>query len=351
MKYSNNHYCKNCFYPLPYQAKFCAHCGQRDTDGKVRMRDLLIRFWNTTFHLESKFLRMVWQLLIPGKVTIEYFKGKQKRYPHPLQFFLFTMFFMLLYISYQMNKNGTGEQSVIGWNIKFDETKGKLTLLDHIAQNIDSLPPELRTPQQRQAIDSLLRFVEAKENLGMPNKDSIALLSLFSHYQGKFAIKDMLNYPIDTLAKRYHIDHTSDRFLLNQLIKSGRDQKSLIRHYIGTSSWTLLVLIGIMSWYLSFQYRKQKRKYVEHFILLLHMLSGFLFLLFFLTVLKRFLGLPVQPVWAVWWLWLGLFWAFKTYYNLSWKRSVLKWLAFSFVSAICLVLVFVGSLGISLLLF
>jgi hypothetical protein len=89
------------------------------------------------------------------------------------------MFFMLLYISYQMNKNSNDGQAVIGWNIKFDETKGKLTLLDHIAQNIDSLPPNLRTPQQRQAIDSLLRFVEVKENLGMPNKDSLALLSLF----------------------------------------------------------------------------------------------------------------------------------------------------------------------------
>lgn len=349
MKYSLKHYCRNCFYPLAYGAKFCAHCGQRDTDGKVRLHELLQRFWNTTFHLESKFLRMVWHLLVPGKVTIAYFQGKQKRYPHPVQFFLLTMFFILFYLSTRIPANG--RQNIIGLNLEYDQTKGKLEILERLAREKDSLPPDLRQPSQRRSIDTLLSRMEQKERLPTAKHDSITLWSPISGFTGKMAILDILKMSNDSLCQYYHLNNRFDRLLVRQLIKTAQENNGLIKYYLGSSSWTLLVLIGIMSAYMQWQYRKQKRRYVEHFVLLLHMISGFLFLLALLAFLKKYGTLPVQPVWSVWWLWLGLYWAFKQYYGLSWARTFRKWLAFSALCILCLVVVFITSLGISLLLF
>jgi len=88
---------------MPYKAKYCAHCGQKDTDGRVGMRSLLGRLWNNTFHLEGKFIRTSWQLFIPGKVTTEFFKGKQDRYPHPIRLFAIVMFLFLFLLNSMVN--------------------------------------------------------------------------------------------------------------------------------------------------------------------------------------------------------------------------------------------------------
>ena len=84
--------CRNCYHPLSYKAKFCAHCGQKDSDGRIGIKSLMGRLWNNTIHLEGKFMRTAWQLFIPGKVTVEFFKGKQERYPHPVRLFAIVMF-------------------------------------------------------------------------------------------------------------------------------------------------------------------------------------------------------------------------------------------------------------------
>lgn len=39
---------------------------------------------------------MMWRLLIPARVSLDYFAGKIKQYPHPFQFFFVVMFFFLL---------------------------------------------------------------------------------------------------------------------------------------------------------------------------------------------------------------------------------------------------------------
>src|SRR5262245_60484049 len=80
-------YCQNCYHPLPFKAKFCAHCGQKVSDGKVTVSDVMQQLWFRVLHLESRSWRVLWRLFIPGQVSIDYFSGKRKRYPPPVQFF------------------------------------------------------------------------------------------------------------------------------------------------------------------------------------------------------------------------------------------------------------------------
>ncbi len=96
-------HCKNCGEKLSKRGNFCPSCSQRDFDGRVRMRDLLAKFFSNITHLDNKFVKMCWQLFIPARVTIEYFQGKIKRYPHPVQFFFIVMFFFLLVFSQKLD--------------------------------------------------------------------------------------------------------------------------------------------------------------------------------------------------------------------------------------------------------
>jgi hypothetical protein len=81
-------YCLNCHYPLSEFDKNCSQCGQKPTDGKTTMHDLLHEFVHTLFHLDGKFFWTLKHLFVPGKLTLEFFKGHHKRYAHPVQLFL-----------------------------------------------------------------------------------------------------------------------------------------------------------------------------------------------------------------------------------------------------------------------
>ncbi|MCK6695683.1 MAG: hypothetical protein L6Q97_26705, partial [Thermoanaerobaculia bacterium] len=77
MKYKSSQYCPNCYYPLPYKAKFCAQCGQKANDGKITMAALFKQVWVKAFHLEGKLFRSLRDIFIPGKIAVEFFKGIQ----------------------------------------------------------------------------------------------------------------------------------------------------------------------------------------------------------------------------------------------------------------------------------
>ena len=87
-KEKHHPYCLNCHYPLSEFDKNCSQCGQKPTDGRMTMHDLLHEFVHTLFHLDGKLFWTLKHLFIPGKLTTEFFKGHHKRYAHPVQLFL-----------------------------------------------------------------------------------------------------------------------------------------------------------------------------------------------------------------------------------------------------------------------
>jgi hypothetical protein len=90
-KHSNKQhhpYCLNCHYPLSEYDKNCSQCGQKPTDGKTTMHDLIHEFVHTLFHLDGKFFTTLKHLFVPAKLTTEFFIGHHKRYAHPVQLFL-----------------------------------------------------------------------------------------------------------------------------------------------------------------------------------------------------------------------------------------------------------------------
>jgi Protein of unknown function (DUF3667) len=146
--------CLNCHYPLAEFDKFCPNCGQKPVSPKSSMHDLLHEFFHTFWHLDGKFFMTLHHLLIPGKLTVEFFKGHLKRYAHPIQLFLVIGAFAFGLLASTTKK--AEEKAQASMDKKRDEYKRKAFLkeLDSIRHTL--IPPQYSNAEKRLLSDSLM---------------------------------------------------------------------------------------------------------------------------------------------------------------------------------------------------
>lgn len=372
--------CLNCGKKMPRKATFCPHCGQRNNQGKVTMRELLQRFWNNFSHLDSKFVKMCWQLFVPGKVTREYFAGRQKRYPHPVQFFFVVMFFFLLgshkscenQARLRMTDNDGGfaiasdDRPAQGeqWmgSDQFFQALQRYALGRALRAAHDSLPPTLRTPATRQALDSALQRVNGpwersflaiqseRDSSGQPLPiDSIPLN--FINYSVTVATADLAQLNPDQIIQKYQFADWRDRILLKQGLKSIKDPNGLMRQYVGSFAWTTLLLIALMALLLKALYRRHY--YVEHFVFLLHQNASVFLLIAALLLFQTYIAELPEAINLLLFIWIGLslLLAMRRFYRQPWLQTTLKWLIYCFIYVISFSTLFVASLLLVFLIF
>jgi hypothetical protein len=371
-------FCNNCYHPLPYKAKFCAHCGQKNTDGKVSVGEVMQQLWFRILHLESRSWRVLWRLFIPGQVSLDYFRGKRKRYPPPVQFFFVIMFFFLFTLNHflgdgsnfrvRMREGGAFQVGSQSGNAELAVDVYQLGRERLLARRFraayDSLPPEYQTPQVRMAVDSILKITGSKteetwRGLFATASDSTAanirVDSVTFSLPGRrlqVAWEDIFLYTPEELIARYQFTHWIDHALLRQGIKSIKAPQSLVKAYLGSLAWTLLLLVALMAGALTLLYIRRNRYYVEHFIFLLHEHTT-MFLLLTLAVLLINLTNLDMYVWAailIWFL-LSPTVAMKRFYRQSWTKTLLKSAIFSILYAFGFLGLFLGSVIVIFFLF
>lgn len=146
-------YCLNCHYPLSEFDKNCSQCGQKPTDGKTTLHDLMHEFVHTLFHLDGKFFWTLKHLFVPGKLTTEFFRGHHKRYAHPVQLFLVLgafCFWLISSMSHKAEKDFADE--VQNNKIAFEKKK----LFKHLDSLSHTLSPQYNDAKTQIAYDSLL---------------------------------------------------------------------------------------------------------------------------------------------------------------------------------------------------
>lgn len=79
--------CLNCGAVVT--TRFCAECGQENTDYRVSLGRLVGDLFEELFQLESRLWRTLWTLVRrPGLLTVEYNAGRRVRYTTPLRLYL-----------------------------------------------------------------------------------------------------------------------------------------------------------------------------------------------------------------------------------------------------------------------
>ncbi len=344
--------CSNCGKKMAKKGKFCPHCGQKRFEGRIPLKALTGKFFYKLTNLDSKLLRMMWRLLIPAQVSLDYFSGKIKQYPHPFQFFFVVMFFFLL----AYNKlNTTGDTGI---NFSFSAENKDINLggktetnspakesdfyfllqryvfSNQIREGFDSLPPRLKTPAVNESLNIILEktnghWTRQLDSLFSKEKSRDSLGLNFGTRVMRIAYKDIVEYSPDELVERYKVKDWLGKTLLRQGVRSIMSPQDLINAFIGSFSWTILALIIVMAGMMHLFYWPQKRYYVEHFIVLMHWHSGALLILTVTLIWNYFL--PLGEYWGF--IILGIFaflwFTMKRFYRQNWFWTTFKWFWFS----------------------
>lgn len=346
--------CSNCGKKMAKKGKFCPHCGQKRFEGRIPLKALTGKFFYKLTNLDSKLLRMMWRLLIPAQVSLDYFAGKIKQYPHPFQFFFVVMFFFLLaYTKLNTTDNG-------GINFNFSAENADINLggssksngngqakqsdfyflleryvfVNQIKEGVDSLPPRLQTPAVEESLNIILektngRWTRQLDSLLSQQKSPDSLGLNFGTRVMQVAYKDIVEYSPDELVERYKVKDWFSKTLLRQGVRSLQNPKDLIAAYIGSFSWTILALIIVMAGAMHLFYWRQKRYYVEHFILLMHWHSGALLVLTLALIWNYFLPLGEYWGFIVLGVFVFLWFTIKRFYGQNWFWTTFKWFWFS----------------------
>lgn len=355
--------CPNCEKKMPRKGKFCPNCGQRAFDGRVSMSELVWRFARNIIHLDGKFIHTFWEMLKPGKVSVDYFQGKMRRYVHPVQFFFIVMFFFILCLSKCQDspKDGSLKINVRSNAVMSDTMAQKFTgesLMDairfygtgvEIKEKYQALPDSLKNEPARRTVEAIASDYTSILGTSLLQIDSTdfnktvdSLPIMIGTHQIMISIADIARTPPDEIIEKYNITVWYDKLLVKQSLKTMRDTKGLMRSYLSSLTWTILALTGFLASVLFVMFRKRRSYYVEHFIFLMHYLSAVLFLATLVLAFHIWI-LPLSPALSgLIFLWAGIamFLGMRRFYGTSVAQTLAYQLIFSILGFVGFVLFF-----------
>ncbi len=345
---SNSKQCFNCNTPLPSEAVYCLSCGQKHTTGRIKLRSLMGDFLAEQFNLDSRILKTAQAIIIPGKLTEEFFLGKHKTYSSPLRLFLVTAVLFASVLALQLFQDekigGNNLTEMIHENERF-----------HVLLKLDSIHLEQKGLFKNTTVNNALDTVSAhlREILDNPS-DSILLseeIQIANFNLPNISRDDFENMSSTELRDSYGKDMQFwERLLLTQGVKSIKQGDNLAQYLFGKTTLALFFMMPFLAFFLKIVYIRRKKFYVEHLIFSFHY-HAFLFLLFTLvTVSQSYLGGGVIGI-GFFVAFVYLFISLKRIYQQGWFRTLLKICIVFFIYLILLVIFMSITAAIGFLLF
>lgn len=148
-KIRNNKVCQNCGAFVEHH--YCPKCGQENSESQQSFYHVFTHFAFDFIHYDSSFWRTTKYLFLsPGKLSLEYMKGKRKSYVNPFTLYIFISF-IAFFIPAILPEAPTFKE--IEGKVKYDETKTPSININitpesdakNILQEPDTAKPEIAT--------------------------------------------------------------------------------------------------------------------------------------------------------------------------------------------------------------
>ncbi len=330
-------HCYNCNSELSESAKYCSNCGQKHTTGKVPVYELVYDFLKNVFNIDAKLPKTIFYLLIiPGRLTNEFFKGKHKSYLKPAQVFVFMTLLCFTLITFRANNLNTnlsleGEDESIKLNINYNEGENEYFYFKGIDTSkyiVDSLLSEVKKNidfKGAKIIDTTFQtFLQADTF----SKDSMRI-PLIMDGNGRNSIKvskeEIIIYDAKELLKRYQINSFITKIMFAQTIKSIKNEKAVLDFLISRLSWTFFLLVPLFALILRLVYIRRKQFYVEHLVFTFHFHAFLFSIISLLLILENVLSTPVKTG-ILLYLPIYLLISMKVYYKQDFWKTLLKFI-------------------------
>lgn len=256
--------CRNCNGYIQDTNQFCPHCGQKNTDGRVTIGNLFGEFMSATFNLDSKIFRTLRDLFVPGKLTIEYFKGRHKSYVHPVRLFLVTIILLIAVQFYS-------ESNIVKIDISRLQTE---TVQQEAQQNefiyfVDSLANTISD-----TTGSVTNYQQKIKEQYPTYKDSIVIgregVTVKGGLQIPISKKDYITLSEEELIEKYEIKGFQNKLIFKQQVRILKDNKGFVNFFIKNSTWMLFAMMPFVALLLQLFFYTSKRFYVEHLVFTFH---------------------------------------------------------------------------------
>jgi hypothetical protein len=343
----NGRICLNCSSPLAPNDIFCPQCGQKDKDTRVSFFRIAREAFATLFNLDSQLFRTLLFLFIPGRLSIEFFRGKQKKYLHPVRLFLWVAFLLVALITWVIPevKNDINEDMKRSWELR----KAMVYLDSAMLQTIPLFPKtDIQGP-----FDSL----KSQYIAVIPNKtDSINLnelkLGLEEGVQ-LVSIDDIYELSQDSLLKKYQIEGFWPRIIAKQKIKFLVHGASLPVYLIGKLTWAILFLMPLLAMGLKLLYIRRNFFFVEHLVFSLHTHTLAFFVITLVLLGEILFHNILNSAFGMLLLLIGLYvlLALKQFYRQSWRKTILKFVILQFFYVFLLTIATIFTVLVSFFLF
>ena len=333
--------CLNCGTHIPEDARYCPSCGQKVELIKLPFTHLVSEFFESIFNVDSGLLPTLKKIWLPGQLTIEFFKGRRKKYIRPIRLLLVSSLLFLtfvgLYTKNSINELDSGEDTWIADESRYKSTLYMQRIHDHyrpqdsllidtvywsflrFAGNTDKLPQDIQAYKDSASIMELVL-------------DSISLPVLLSKYTiGTDGMKvseiDAIRLSPDELADKYGVKGWINRLVFKQALKTIKDVSGLVRYMVGSILWMFFLTIPSMALVLYILKGIGRSFYIEHLIFTIHAHSLFFVLITISIIIDHYLGggLLLSLSFPIYSLWLLI--ALKRYYKRGWFKNPDKFLS------------------------
>ncbi len=323
----SNKICRNCESNMEPNQLFCNQCGQKYTTGKITLASVLSTFFSELFSLDSRIYRSFIALMIPGKLSIEFFKGRHKSFAPPLRIFILSSIVLIAVLSHYFNKERLAD-------IDYEN----LAYLNRsaIIYEIDSLQKILDAPFNEADHPELIDSLQVILSKGQKSRYYIPLMEFEFPLQitsKKLMEKvDVFNKSEEELIKKYNIEGTFNQWMASQQFKIVKDPKGYQSFVLGRTTLVMLLIMPVVALILKLLYWRRKHYYVEHFIFSMHYHS-FAFLLISIMLILWTISIPHILIFCAFFL-IGLiylFFAMKKFYQQGIIKTFLKFSLLNFI--------------------
>ena len=338
--------CVKCDEIIDSNTSYCPHCGQKNVSLRTSFGQLIQEFWENFVQFDVRVFRTLLLLLIPGKLTNEFFKGKRKRFMKPLRLFIFLSIASLSLVNYnnkQIIKELNPEENIE--NVKTaDIINSSINLQDSLLLNYPTL-----NETDRQAIQATQDSIINRFTSGNDYTDTISLFGV------DLKLMDLVLLEPDSLISKYNIQGKFAPLLIDKAHSMAKDSSNFIVFLINKIGIGILFMLPFLALFMKTIYMRKDVYYAEHFIFSLHYHS-FIFLAIALhSLIQKNLLSPVQFESSLAWLFAilfgYLFFSLKSVYKQSIFITLFKFLLILFAYSILISTFILALLGLSVLFF
>lgn len=338
---------------------YCGNCGQKHHKGKHSISKLLSDFFATSFNLDGRIFRTIGGLLRPGFLTIQYFRGKHKRYNTPIQVFLVIAVIFFSLVGW-MNNNSGANKNILQLRDRITKKRVELKM-DSILTDISSRTNE----EDLKLYLDTLSFVKTKESVLLDSLPTQVDSSQLFGYNFKF--EDDTLYLLDArisaevilendpkeIIEEYFPDRSwSEKVLLRQGLKFGLDQSTIIKLILSRLPIFILLVTPFFALLLKLLYLRRGFYFVEHFVFTLHLNSAGIFLSFLAYAISygnQDLNVTSFLALLLWILYFFL--AMKYFYGQGWIKTIFKFILALFLGTFVTIFATLLILGLAFLIF